>query len=83
MFLRPDYQTCGSLQHFASFPSAADDTENHHSGTPPLQFLGKDKSGVVLQLRLLWQHRGHLLEGRIRQFARLCYLQCLIISGKQ
>lgn len=28
---------------------------NHH--TAPLQFLGKDKSGVVLQLRLLWQHR--------------------------
>lgn len=56
--LRPDYQTRGSLQHFASFPSAADDTEKHHSGTPPLQFLGKDKSGVVLQLRLLWQHRG-------------------------
>ncbi|KAF3706500.1 Pro-neuregulin-2, membrane-bound isoform [Channa argus] len=55
--LRPDYESCGSLQHFASFPASADDTENHHSGTPPLQFLGKDKSGVVLQLRLLWQHR--------------------------
>lgn len=57
MFLRADYQTCAPLQHFASFPSAADDTEKHHSGTPPLHFLGKDKSGVVLQLRL---HYGSL-----------------------
>lgn len=62
--MRADYQNLWLTAAFSPFPLlAADDTEKpiipHHCN-----FGGKDKSGVVLQLRLLWQHRGgHLVDG--------------------
>ena len=78
---------CSILRLF--WLSAADDTEKHHSGTPPLQFLGKDKSGVVLQLRLLWQHKGvgggdvFWIGGESADSVAWARLRCLIISRRK
>lgn len=71
-----------NLFHIAAscvFLSAADGTERH-SGTSALHFLGKDKCGVVLQLRVLWQRREHPLEGRIQQFLALPLYNALLLA---
>lgn len=62
------------------FLLAVDGTEKHIAVPQRCIFLGKDKCGVVLQLRVLWQHKEHPFGGENPAVPRSAPLQCLIIS---